>query len=142
MDTMYGSEVMKITRGLVYASSTADANGATLDMEGWDGVLMLLDVATIAGGTGKFKAQQGQQSNLSDAADLAGTNVDYTATGIVGIDLYRPQERYVRGVIDRDGTNTIAASMIYIQYRGAKAPAVQPAGTTIERHLSPSEGTA
>lgn len=142
MDIAYGSEILKFTRGLVYASSTADGTGATLDMEGWDGVIMICDVATIAGGTGYLKAQQGQAANMSDAADLAGTAVPFTATGLAVLDVFRPQERYVRAIIDRDGTNAIAASLLYFQYRGAKSPFTQPATTFLERHVSPAEGTA
>jgi len=65
---------VKVTDGLDYASGTADRNGVVLDMANWEGVLMVVKFATIAAGAvTSIKAQQGAASNLSDAADLAGT---------------------------------------------------------------------
>ena len=48
---------VKISTALDYASGTADRNGATLDMAGWDGVLMIVKFVTIAAGA----AGRGQQ---------------------------------------------------------------------------------
>lgn len=134
---------VKITSALDYASAAADRNGATLDMEGWDGVLMIVKFAAIAAGAvTSIKAQQGAQSNMSDAADLAGTGQTVADTDddkVFAIDLYRPQERYVRLVIDKDGTNAVAESAIYVQYRGRKLPL---SNANTEVHVSPAEGTA
>jgi len=140
------SENVKITTALDYASGTAVRNGAALDMQGWDGVLMVVKLATIAaGGTNSIKAQQGAASNLSDAADLLGTGQDIADDDddeVYYIDVYQPRERYVRLVFTKDTSNACAESALYIQYKGKDLPATQPSGVTGETHVSPAEGTA
>lgn len=142
------SKEIKLVKALDYASGTSDRNGATLDMQGYEGVLMVVHFAAVAtGATVAIKAQQGAASNLSDAADLTGTSItvaDDDDNQIFVIDLYRPQERYVRVVVDNDATNASAQSAVYYQYGPRKLPVsnnVTDAVTT-ETHVSPAEGTA
>lgn len=138
----------KITTALDYASGTADRDGAALDMQGYEGVLMIVKFATIAAGaTTSIKAQQGAQSDLSDAADLEGTGITVAADDddqVFVIDLYRPQERYVRLVVDKDGSNAAAESAVYIQYGPRNRPVDNNVTdeVTYELHVSPDEGTA
>ncbi len=139
---------IKITKALDYASGTADRNGATLDMAGYEGVMMVAKFATIAAGaTTTIKAQQGAASDLSDAADLAGTSISVAADDdnqVFVIDLFRPRERYVRVVIDKDASNAAAESAIYYQYGPKKQPVSNNVTdlVTYEKHVSPAEGTA
>lgn len=145
---MNASNELVIRTALDYASGTADRNGAVFDMSGLEGVLMVVKFATIASGaTTSIKAQQGQQSDLSDAADLAGTKIsvaDDDDDQIFIIDLYRPQERYVRVVVDKDGSNAAAESAIYIGYGARDKPVALTLANevTYELHVSPAEGTA
>jgi len=128
------------------AAGTSDINGATLDMAGYDGVLILVTFGTItSGAVTSIKAQQGAASNLSDAADLAGTGQTIADTDdekTFYIDLYRPQERYVRLVIDRGTQNAVVAEALYAQYRGRKKPPTHGSNVSGETHVSPAEGTA
>lgn len=140
---------LKITTALDYASGTADRTGATLDMSGYQGVLMVVKLATVAaGGTNSIKAQSGAASDLSDAADLLGTAqtiADDDDNQIFVINLYQPQERYVRLYVDKDATNACAESALYIQYGGAGAlPKLASVADTLtlETHFGPAEGTA
>ena len=139
------SKHIKHTLGLAYASGTATRNGAILDMQGWDGVLMILTNATLAGSAaGDIHAESGAESDMSDAADLAGTKIaiaDDDDDHVFCIDLYRPRERYVRGVITKNGANAQAESMMYIQYRGRKLPVADAGFDEYELHVSPAEGT-
>lgn len=140
------SKDVKVSVGLAYATGTADRDGATLDMKGWDGVLMIAQFGTIAaGGANSIKAQQGAASSLSDAADLEGTKQtiadDYDGK-IALIDIYQPRERYVRVVVDKDTTNACAETVTYIQYRGKHLPATHGSGVASEVFVSPGEGTA
>lgn len=139
---------VKTTTALDYASGSADRNGVTLDMLGYEGVLMLVKFAAIAtGAVTQIKAQQGQASNLSDAADLAGTRqnvADDDDNQVFQIDIWKPTERYLRLVVDKDAANATAESAVYIQYGAHKLPTnnnVADAVTT-ELHVSPAEGTA
>lgn len=145
---MNASKNLKVSSALDYASGTADREGAALDMQGFDGVLMIVKFAAIAaGGTNSIKAQQGAVSTLSDAADLLGTAqavADDDDNQIYIIDVYRPQERYVRLYVDKDTSNACAESAIYVQYGAKDLPVVQTVANavTYELHVSPAEGTA
>ncbi len=136
----------KLSNALDYASGNADRAGDTLDMQGFDGVLMIVKFATIAdAATTSIKAQQDSDSAMGTVQDLAGTAQTVAGTDdndIFYIDLFRPTERYVRLFIDKDAANTTAESAIYIQYRARTVPVTH--GTTVngETHISPAEGTA
>lgn len=142
------SKNAKVSSALDYASGSADRTGATLDMQGWDGVLMIVKFAAIADtAVTKIKAQQGEASDMSDAADLAGTGIDVAGDDdnqIFIIDIYRPRERYVRLYVDKDASNATAESAVYIQYKGRKGPVDNNVANavTVETHISPAEGTA
>ena len=140
------SENVKITSALDYTSGTADRNGATLDMAGFDGVLVICKLAAIAtSATTSIKMQSGDASDMSDAADLTGTGVtiaDDDDNEVKYIDLYQPRERYVRCVMDKDTSNACAESVVYVQYRSKTGPITQPTGVDGEAHASPAEGTA
>jgi len=138
----------KFTTALTYATGTADRNGAILDMDGYRGVLMVVQLLAVAtGGVNSIKAQQDTAANMATAADLVGTGItiaDDDDNQVFIIDLYEPVERYVRLVVDKDASNACAESAMYIQY-GARNRPTTPTVTdlvTYERHMSPAEGTA
>lgn len=139
-------KLVDIEVGLVYASGTADRNGAEVDMSGWDGVLMIFSFAAIAAGAVvSVKAQQDIVTGMATAADLLGTGqvvADDDDDKVFTIDLYKPLERFVRGVVDNDASNASAQSLLYIKYRGAKAPVDNSGIGGYELHVSPIEGTA
>ena len=129
------------------AAGTSDINGATLDMQGYEGVLVIVTFGAItAGAVTSIKMQQGAASDLSDAADLEGSGqavADDDDGNVFFIDLVKPAERYVRLVVDRATQNAVVASAEYIQYGQRESPT--PAhGATVsgETHVSPAEGTA
>lgn len=141
---------IKVTRVMnAVAAGTTSQNGSTLDMSGWDGVLFVAQLGTLTATqvTG-LKAQQGNASNMSDAADLINTAVGPLADGdsnkCLALDIYRPLERYVRCVVTRGTANAVIDGVIAIQYRGRKAPVTQDTTTIAanESHVSPIEGTA
>jgi hypothetical protein len=139
---------VKISDALDYASGTVDRNGETLDMQGFEGVAMIVKTATIASGaTTSIKAQQGDESDLSDAEDLEDTGItieDDDDDEIFVIDLYKPEKRYVRLVIDKDGANACAESAVYAKYQGRVRPEDNNVTDeiTTELNISPDEGTA
>ena len=130
------------------AAAAADREGAVLDMMNFRGVLVVVKFGAIAAdAVTSIKLQQGAASNLSDAADLAGTKIDVAADDddqIFLLDLYEPVERYVRVVVDKDATHTTQEMAVYLQY-GARVRPTTPTvadEVTYERHVSPAEGTA
>jgi len=144
------SKNVKITQAITVtngAAGTADITGAILDMSGFEGVLMIVTFGAItSSAVTSIKAQQGAAAAMGDAADLEGTGqtvADDDDEQTFYIDLYKPQERYVRLYVDRGTANAAVASAEYIQYGAKKVPTTHQA-TVIsgETHVSPAEGTA
>lgn len=123
------------------AAGTDAVNSDVIDMQNYEGVVFVGTIAAANAGN-YAKIQQGQQADLSDAADLAGTK---TTPGDNGdsflIDLYRPQERYVRCVIVR-GVSTATGDVYAVQYGARLEPVTHGATIDSELHVSPDEGAA
>ncbi len=140
---------VKVTRVMnAVAAGTTDQESSTVDMQGFDGVMFVAAFGTITtNAVTSVKAQQGALSNGSDGADLVGTGItvaDDDDNQVAIIDIYRPQERYVRCVIDRGTQNAVIDGVLAIQYKGRRQPTTHDSTTVIaaESHNSPAEGTA
>jgi len=127
-------------------AGTSDINGSILDMEGFDGVLVIVRFGEITGSAvTSIKMQQDTAvggGTMADLADTAQTVADTDDDKTFYIDLYRPLERYVRVVVDRATQNAVVASAEYIQYGARLAPTTHGTGVSGETHASPAEGTA
>lgn len=128
------------------AAGTTDIEGTALDMQGFEGVLMVCTFGAITtNAVTSIKAQQGAAAALGDAADLLGTAqtiADDDDGETFYIDLYQPEERYVRLYVDRATQNAVVANALYIQYGAREAPVTQGTGVSGELHIGPAEGTA
>lgn len=137
-------EGCKLSLAVAAAVSAGTAvNGATLDMTGFDGVLVFGTIATSNAGN-FLKGQQGQVSDASDMADLAGTKIVAAANGsIVALEVNRVREQYFRGVIIRTGANTATGDMYYLQYNAANKPTTSDVVNVLKSLAlnSPLEGT-
>jgi predicted ribosome-associated RNA-binding protein Tma20 len=103
---------VKVTRVLdAAAAGTTDQESAVLDMQGFESVAFLVAFGEItASAVTSVKVQQGAASDGSDMADLAGTGVtvaDDDDDQCVLVEVHRPQERYVRVVVDRGTQNAV-----------------------------------
>lgn len=125
--------------------SAAAQTGVTsdiVDTAGYAGVMFFTSFG-VAAADNTLKAQQDSAAAMGGAADLLGSSVASGTSGDAWIDVYAPQERYVRVVAAR-GTSSTLESIWAILY----GPAVEPvgnvtAGTIIgETSYSPAEGTA
>lgn len=129
------------------AAGTSDLNSDVVDMAGFEGVRFIIGFGAItSGAVTSIKVQQGQASNLSDAADLAGSAITVADTDdnkLAISEIYRPQERYVRLVTDRGTQNAVIDFLIAELYGARKKPITQDA-TVISAEIanSPAEGTA
>lgn len=137
------SQAITVTNG---AAGTDDINGVTLDMAGFEGVLMEITFGAItSGAVTSIKAQQDTDSAMGTAADLLGTAqtiADDDDEQTFYIDLVKPAERYVRLVVDRGTQNAVVASATYIQYGAHVQPTTHGSNVSGETHISPAEGTA
>jgi hypothetical protein len=136
------SENVKITRlsGVVSTGTTA-VNATAVDMTGYRGVLFVSSLTTPAADN-IMKAQQ--SADNSSFADLEGSAVDVGASDDTQwIDIYDPEEQYVRPSIAR-GTTTVVDSIFAIQYDPKGAPVSNVTAGTINgvALVRPAEGTA
>lgn len=143
------SEQVKISSAVTPtagAANTTDIEGTTLDMSGFEGVLMIVRMGAITGGAvTSIKAQQDSASTMATAADIAGTSqtiADDDDDQTFYIDLYRPLERYVRLYVDRGTQNAVVSSATYIQYGPRKAVTTHGSNVSGEAFAGPAEGTA
>lgn len=107
------------------AAGVTAINGTHVDMQGFDGVLFIMGVGTLsAGQVTALKAQGGAAVNDSDQADLVGAVspnlADTDGNKMVFLDVYCPQQRYVRPVVLRATANAVIDFVIAILYQGAK----------------------
>ena len=125
------------------ANGTSTINSSVIDMSGYEGVIFFTNILTAASGN-ILKVQQGQASNLSDAADLASSGQSSgTSDEVVAVDVVKPQERYLRATVVR-GTSTILGEIWALQYGCRSRPQSNVLSGTINSKtlVSPAEGTA
>lgn len=140
------SSLVKLTKVADHTGAgTTDVESAILDMSGYEGVLFFTSFGTAAADN-LIKVQQNTANSGTGMADLLGTGVVSGASPSnedVWVDVYRPQERYVRCIAVVDTSSTVE-SIWALQY-GAREMVVDntTSGTiTGEQHASPAEGTA
>lgn len=124
-------------------AATSASNGTTIDTAGAEGVIFTTIFGTSAANNG-LKAQQGAASDMSDAADLASTQVLLDGTETTAcLQIHKPTERYVRAVAVR-GTSTTIPGGVAILYGLKTEPFDNDSQTDVaaESHVSPAEGTA
>jgi hypothetical protein len=143
------SSEVKITHAITAAQGVAGAtalNGAAIDMQGFEAVLMVVTFGAITTGAATaIKAERGADSTLSEPAAIAGSGqtVADTADGkTFYIDIQRPGARYVRLVVDRATQNAVVASAIYIQYDARNHPVTHGANIAGETFVDAPEGDA
>lgn len=142
------SEEIKVTQ-LVNATTGAagatDIDPSAVDMAGFEGVMFVATMgAIVATAVTSMKARQ--SADNSTFADLAGTQIDIADDDdnqVFILDIYRPLKRYVKPYIDRATANA-TLTVLAVQYGARSRPtAVAVAdAVTVEKHISPAEGTA
>ena len=132
----------------VAAASNTDQNSDILDMQGWDGVMFIVPITdSVATGVATLTAEQNTANSDTGMAALSGAaatvtcveNDDVNNTLLI-VDVYKPRERYVQGVITSGTANIAFGNTIAIQYRGRKMPVTQPSSVSdSEFVVSPAE---
>ena len=142
---------VKINYATAITGSTAASNYPGLDMRGFSGISFVpLISGTPATDGSSIKAQECSSSGFttgSDVADLTGTSVALSSSitdGYAGLDLYRPNKRWVRMVHVKVSTADIFSSVVELQYRPGDAPVTHSTAKNhgVEYHAGPSTGTA
>lgn len=131
--------ISKVAEAATSAGTTV--TGTAVDMAGFDSVLFMADIATANAGN-FLKVQGGEESDGSDAVDLAGTAVAAASNGEVVVgDVYRPKQRYVRPAIIRGGANTATGPIYAIRYNSKISPAASAIAAASKIIQSPAPGT-
>lgn len=131
------------------AAGTTDVTSSVIDMQNYEGALIVFAFGTItASAVTSCKAQQSSDDGGSDAyADLLATGItvaDDDDNQLVILDIYKPRERYLKGIIDRATQNAVVDGIFVFRYGAKKLPATDDSSTVVasETHVSPAEGTA
>ena len=83
------------------ASGTTDVVTDIIDTQGALGVVIMTSLGTANAGN-FLSLQQGDQSDGSDMANVAGSKITTAADGMTVIsELYRPRDRFIRAKITR-----------------------------------------
>lgn len=127
-------------------AATTDITSDAVDCSNCDGVVFIVSFGTItSGAVTSIKVQQCDTSGGS-YADLTGTAqtvADTHDNKTFLVDVFRPQEQFLKLVVDRGTQNAVVGSIIAIKYNAGQRPVTQ--GSTIqgsETFTSPAEGTA
>jgi hypothetical protein len=129
------------------AAGTSDINGAVIDMAGFEAIaFMVVFGAITANGVQGIRLQRDTVEAFDDdPQDIAGSAqaVADDADGKTFIsDLFRPGERYVRGVVDRATQNSAVRAAFYLLYGAREKPVSQGSTVTVEQLKDKAEGSA
>ncbi len=128
-------KIVKVSNGAA-AGQTA-VTTSTFDMSGYDSVCLIADLAAVTDGCVlSLKAQDGNQANGGDAADISGaTTGTFTASSssnkLVVLDAVQPQLRYVTAVLGRTTQNAVVNTIIAILYRTKTKPVTPDASVIL-----------
>jgi len=119
----------------VSAGSSIDSNSDILDMVGYDGVVFIVPITDSADtGVATLTIEQNTDNSDTGMAALSGASATATSAAdddlnntLLIVDVYKPLERYIQGVLTSATANIAYGNMIAIQYKGSKAPITQPA---------------
>lgn len=143
------SENIKIVRvANAAAAAQTDVDGSCVDTAGFDGVVFLALMGTITtGAVVSMKAQTCSDIGGSNPTDLAGTAVaiaDDQDNKVARLEIYRPQQQFVRPRLSRATQNAVVDGIIAILFKGRVAPVVQDATLIATSKIlgSPDTGTA
>lgn len=124
---------VKFVRGKnAVAAGTSNQTTITVDTHGYDGVAALALLGTLtATQVTKLKAQHGDASDGSDAADITGGETaaaaDADSNKMLLCDVRRLTKRYVTFVLERGTANAVLDGIVIMLYRGATRPVTQDA---------------
>jgi len=110
------------------AAASTDISGAIVDLAGYNGLQAIVTFGAItSGAVTSIKMQVGDNSALSDAADVTGLSVtvaDDDDGKVFVLDLVKPLKRYARVVVDRGTQDAVVEQATYIRYGAKDMPVV------------------
>jgi hypothetical protein len=137
------SENMEIRSALATTTAgTSDVTGATIDMLNAESVLFVAKFGTGATGN-TLKVAQDTDPAMGAAADLAGSKVVVGSSDeIVWLEIFEPQERYVRVIALRGTSSTLDWGVAMVRLKKLPADNITSGTINGQALISPAEGTA
>lgn len=133
----------------VAAGVTTITPSAGIDMAGWEGCIFVAELgAIVAGAATSVEVHQSSDDGVADAyTALAGSKVTVADTDdnkVAVVTIHRPQERYLKMVVNRATQNATLEGITAILYGPRVLPVTMTAAQVLgnELHVSPAEGTA
>lgn len=132
----------------VAAADDTDENSDRLDMQNHEGVIFIVPITdSVATGVATLTIEQNTADSDTGMAALSGATATATSAAnddlnntLLIVDVYRPRERYVQGVITSATADIAFGNMIAIQYGPKKAPVSQPTSVQASTQvISPAE---
>jgi hypothetical protein len=116
-------------------ANNTDQNSDRLDMSGWDGVVFIVPITDcVQAGVATLKVEENTSDSDTGMTALTGATATATSAGnddlnnmLLVVDVYRPRERYVQGVITSATQNIAFGNTIAIRYQGRKLPITEAA---------------
>jgi len=128
------------------AAGVTTVTGSTIDTQGYEDVAILASLGTItATGVPTLKAAQGDASDGSDKADIAGSHVtgDDTMGGkFLVIQIHRPKNRYITPILLRATANIVVNEILVLLRNPSHVPATQTVVGGSVALNTPDAGTA
>ena len=132
MNFLTNSKLTRVEPAAAAAQTTLTSD--VIDMQSFDGVVFIaflgdvLDTAVLT-----LQAQQGDQSDGSDATNLAGVLATFTAdatsadNNMLAVEIARPTKRFLRVTLTRATANAAVDGIVAVQSNPAEAPVTQDA---------------
>ena len=116
-------------------ANNTDQNSDRIDMSGWDGIVFFVPITDCANtGVATLKVEANTVDSDSGMAAITGASAVATSAAdddlnntILIVDVFRPQKRYVQGVITSGTANIAFGNTFAIRYKGSKMPITQHA---------------
>ncbi len=129
------------------SAGTSDLTSEYVDTQGYEGARFICGFGTITSSAVTNTKVQQCDSSGGSYADLEGTAqtvADDDDNQMVITEIVKPQERYLKHVIDRGTANAVVDFLIVELFGPVKEPVSSDTTTVVgtETHISPAEGTA
>jgi len=133
----------------ITAASSTDDNSEILDMSGFEGVVFITPITDSAEtGVAALTVEQNTINSDTGMAAVAGGSAVATSAGdddlnnrLLIVDVYKPLERYVQGVLTSAVANIAFGDTIAIRYGARSLPQTQGTASVADDEIviSPSE---
>lgn len=124
------------------AGTTVLTGPNSFDTQGYDGVVFIAAIGTLTATQVTFLAAQGSAdgttwgavgtaaspTNLISGAQTAAM-ADADSNKLLVLDVFRPQQRFIRAVLYRGTANAVVDGVVAIRYEAKKLPTVQDSTT-------------